>query len=463
MTIYRFGPFRLEKEPLLLRVGESTLPLGPKVVETLLALIERPGQVLSKADLLARVWPEGYVEEANLAQNIYVIRKALRSHWGQCPIETVPRRGYRFSAPVTTGDLAAPAPRNRSRLWMGAGAAAVFALAVAAGSIGVANSRASTTASLSEPGARLYSMGKFYWNQRTASSVVKSVRYFQEVIQSDPHDALGYAGLASAYAIEGDYHFGPLSKPQAFALASDYARKALSIDPRSAEAMADIGLAQVDAGHESAGELWFRRAIAANNSYAPAHQWYGMSLLQRGNGAAAYRELQRAANLDPESVAATDWLSQAAYLSRRYRDAVSYARQTLDLSSQRYDAYGTMGMAYEALGDYHKAIVSYEIFARSCAACQGEAAALMAHAYAAIHDDSAAEAELSKARAAMAMQMVDPEDLVTALVAMGRRTEALKMLEDHKRALFPGALAIDPRMDPVRDDKRFRLFIKGPG
>src|SRR5579884_1733413 len=81
MTRYRFGPFRLDKEQLMLSVGEAPIALGPKVVETLLALIEQPGEVLTKPQLLARVWPEGFVEEANLAQNIYVIRKALRVHW----------------------------------------------------------------------------------------------------------------------------------------------------------------------------------------------------------------------------------------------------------------------------------------------------------------------------------------------------------------------------------------------
>ena len=464
MTIYRFGPFRLEREPLMLRVGGAPLPLGPKVVETLLALVEHPGEVLSKNDLLARVWPEGFVEEANLAQNIYVIRKTLRAHWAGNVIETVPRRGYRFTAPVTTGDIAPaqPVPPSRRRIALVGAVAAALALVLGIGMSDVAHSRPSNLPSLSESGARLYAMGKYYWNQRTQSSVLKSIRYFEAVTHSDPDDARGYAGLASGYAIEGDYGYGPLPKGVAFARATAYAQRALEIDPGSAEALASLGLAQVDAGHETAGQLQFRRAIAADPRYAPAHQWYGMSLLRLGNGSAALRELQRAANLDPESVAATDWLSEAAYLARRYHDAISYARQTLDLSPQRYDAYNTMGMAHEALGQYREAISDYTTFERSCASCRGEAAALLAHAYAAMHDDAAAQVQLRQARAALATQSVDPEDMVTALVAMGRRAEALKMLQDRRRLLFPGALAIDPRMDPVRKDKRFAAFTQSP-
>ena len=77
--IFAFGPFELDAERLLLFFEGQPMALGPKVVETLLALIEHAGEVMSKDALLDRIWPEGYVEEANLAQNIYVLRKAMRA------------------------------------------------------------------------------------------------------------------------------------------------------------------------------------------------------------------------------------------------------------------------------------------------------------------------------------------------------------------------------------------------
>ena len=70
MSVYEFGPFQLDKDRLLLLHDGEPVALGPKVVETLLALVEHPGDVLSKSALLDRIWPEGFVEEANLAQNI---------------------------------------------------------------------------------------------------------------------------------------------------------------------------------------------------------------------------------------------------------------------------------------------------------------------------------------------------------------------------------------------------------
>lgn len=466
MTRYRFGPFRLEKEQLMLSLGETPIALGPKVVETLLALVEQPGQVLSKAELLERVWPEGFVEEANLAQNIYVIRKALRLHWDHDAIETVPRRGYRFTAPVAmempSAPVPLPVPQARRRFSFAAAAAAV--LVIAAASVGaLAHSRAAgADAGLSIDGARLYAMGRFYWNQRTADSVAKSIRYFKQVTVTDSRDPRGYAGLAVAYAIEGDYGYGDLRKAVAFQRAKSFADSALALDANSAEAHAALGLVEIKEHHDTAGQIEYRRAIALDPSYAPAHQWYGMALLHEGRGQEAFDELHKAAVLDPESVAATDWLSEAAYMSRRYMQAVRYAQQALDLSPTRTDAYQAMGLAYEALGDYRAAVTAYQRYGDSCATCRPEAAALLAHVYAASRDYPDAAAQLRIAQAGMAADRVDPEDVITALVAMGRRTEALHMLQRARHWQLGGMLAIDPRMDPVRGDSRFRQFTQGP-
>ena len=98
---YCFGPFLLDPvEKVLLRNGHP-VALPPKALETLLALVEKHGHVLEKAELLNQVWRDTFVEEATLAQNIFTLRKALGdSQDGHEYIGTVPRRGYRFIAPV---------------------------------------------------------------------------------------------------------------------------------------------------------------------------------------------------------------------------------------------------------------------------------------------------------------------------------------------------------------------------
>ena len=97
-----FGPFRLDvAERLLLRDGEP-ITLPPKAFETLLVLVQNSGRLITKRDLMNRLWPDAFVEEANLANNISLIRKVLDDDRQEGKyIETVPKSGYRFVAAVT--------------------------------------------------------------------------------------------------------------------------------------------------------------------------------------------------------------------------------------------------------------------------------------------------------------------------------------------------------------------------
>jgi len=98
---YEFGLFRLDaRERLLMWCGEY-VPLAPKILDTLLALVARHGHILEKEELMQMVWPDTFVEEVNLAKNICALRRMLveRDRVREY-IETIPRRGYRFIAPV---------------------------------------------------------------------------------------------------------------------------------------------------------------------------------------------------------------------------------------------------------------------------------------------------------------------------------------------------------------------------
>jgi len=97
-TIYEFEGFHLDAEHLMLSRSGEELPLTPKQVQTLLALAERHGEIVTKDALMNRLWGDAAVEESNLVQNIYVLRKTLgRSSGGKPMIETLRRRGYRFN------------------------------------------------------------------------------------------------------------------------------------------------------------------------------------------------------------------------------------------------------------------------------------------------------------------------------------------------------------------------------
>jgi len=101
-NFYQFDRYRIDTVDRLLLCDGEMVPLAQKTFDVLLALVERNGQIVEKDELMHKVWPDSFVEEGNLTQHIYKLRKTLgQSPSGQHYIENLPRRGYRFVARVT--------------------------------------------------------------------------------------------------------------------------------------------------------------------------------------------------------------------------------------------------------------------------------------------------------------------------------------------------------------------------
>ena len=112
-TTRRFGPFSIDIQERILEREGQPVALTPKAFDLLAALLEEPGQPRVQGRTLRRVWPDTFVEESNLAYNVFAVRKALGDTAEDATyIETVPKRGYRFKAPVTT--VARGPPRRRA-------------------------------------------------------------------------------------------------------------------------------------------------------------------------------------------------------------------------------------------------------------------------------------------------------------------------------------------------------------
>ena len=106
---FSFGSFRLLRDQRLLLDGETPVRLGARAFEILATLVERPGVVVTKDELFARVWPKQFVEEGNLKFHVATLRKALRDGQGARYISNVPGRGYCFVAPVESLEAKVPA------------------------------------------------------------------------------------------------------------------------------------------------------------------------------------------------------------------------------------------------------------------------------------------------------------------------------------------------------------------
>lgn len=436
MSVYEFGPFRLNAEQLLLTHGAKAVALGPKVVETLLALVEQAGEVVTKPDLIARVWPEGFIDEASLAQNVHVLRKTFRQYGSADPIETVPRRGYRFTSAVRdAGGSHGAAPVRTPPLTRLITAAVVGAAFIAASLLLFAGHglgrHLDAPPTRHEANEKLYQIGRYYWNLRTRDGVRRSLHYFEQVVDADPLSARGFAAVADANVAIGDYCYGTKQPAVYFARARAYAEKALALDPNSAEAHATLGFLALDRDEVTLANAELQRAIALAPSYAPAHAWYGIGLVAHGRIAEGLQHLKLAGRQDPLAVTTTAWLAAGAYAARRFDDAIVYAQQALELSPRRADALMTLGESYEAQGRIASAIATFKRYADLDPYYRPEGSALLARAYALALRRNEARAHFAYARAHAGE--VYAVDLATAAAALGDPSlAALRRVRSHR-------------------------------
>lgn len=454
-SAYVIGSLRLDPLRNVLSAGGVPLGVGPRVVATLAALVERAGEVVTKDELLDRVWPGEDVGESNVAQSVYVVRKVLREHGVGDVIATVPRRGYRFTGEVRPAIAVAileaihapvarvPRPGGTMRvLW--SLAAVVFALMLGGAT---AQSPASPPA-LSARGSESYRLGRFYWNRRTLADLARGASLFTAVTRSDPRNPLGYSGLADSELMIADYGDRSVHRDLHLARAAAAVRSALALGPRTAEAHTSYAELLLMRDHnDTAATTEFRRAIALDPSYATAHQWYGISLLEHGHEALALHELQNAVALDPASAARTHWLAVAAYYGHDYADAIGYNQRTLELDPQREGALRGLGLAYELAGDYDRAIGAF-MRLRASRREGDDAPALLAEAYA-----RSGRMEQAKRWLQVAMRR-RPHDFDTALalLATGQHAQAIALLGAMRQTEGGTYSPDDPRLDPLRSD-----------
>jgi len=462
-----FPPFSFDRDERVLRREGRSVPLAPKVAEALGLLLAEPGALVEKNALRDALWPEGFVEDGNLTQTIYLIRRALDPHGdGRAFVETVPRRGYRFVAPVSIVENGAAARRR------GVAARAAFALrAVAALAIiafasgGVSFGRVSREPPpLSGEAARAYTLGRYTWDRRTEAGMRASLVHFGRVVALAPDDPRGYAGLAVTYAEIGDWEFKAiLPRDAAFRRAEEYARRALRLDAHSGEAFAALGMValQRDTDLDRADTL-LRVSVAYRPDDAPAYELLGIEHLYRGNAEAARTMLLRATQLDPLSKMNLVWYGKALYYARRYAEARVALKQLSDIDAVDFGAAETIAMADLELGRGDEARA--EIAKLNVPVQKRDYAAMLS--------------ALIDARAGRTPRVlpnlkpsVKPGEHVDAVLAsalcltLGRRADALAWVElalrDKKSRNERGLYALDPRLSALRDDARFRALVFG--
>jgi DNA-binding winged helix-turn-helix (wHTH) protein/Tfp pilus assembly protein PilF len=434
---YEFGPFRLDAlERQLYRDGE-TISLTPKSIELLVLLVERHGQIVDKETVMAALWPETFVEESNLTQHVFRLRKVLgNGSEANGYIETIPRRGYRFIAPL----VPATAPQARMRRRWFVAAALLLAAIVAALSFRAPERSISTEAQ------EAYLKGRHFWNRRTLPDFEKAIEHFRTAVELDPRYAVAWAGLADAYNFAG--------QP---ARARVAAKRALEIDGTLADAHATLGNSSTFNDFDfPAGAAHLRRAIALKPGYATAHQWLAFNLAAQGRFDEALVSINRARQLDPTSLIMNTDVGTILYFARRYDESIAATQRALELDPSFRQAYNVLGLAYLRKGKLDEAAAA---FARVNSA---SVALARVHIVAGRGRREEARRSLSDVEANVAaMTEISPYMLAQGAVAAGDSDEALALIESayQQRDSQMTMIAVDPAVDALRADPRFQRVL----
>ena len=310
----------------------------------------------------------------------------------------------------------------------------------------------------------LYLKGRHLWGRRTVDGLEKSIQYFLRALEHDPEFALAEAGMADSYVTLGMY--GMRAPDEVMPLARDSATRALSLDPRMAEA--STALATVKALYDwdwSGAEREFRHAIEIQPNYPVAHQWLASNLLTPlGRFEEARAANERAGELDPLSEAIATTCGVIALYSAEYESAVTGLSEVLDVHDRFGMAAFFRGQAEMELGRLDAAVDSLRLAAQLTNS-SSEVLAMLAHAYAAGGQTAEARDILASLETRFADGYGSPVLKAQILLGLGEQDRALDLLEEAAgiRAADVVWLGVKPIYEPLRADPRFGAILKTVG
>jgi tetratricopeptide (TPR) repeat protein len=301
--------------------------------------------------------------------------------------------------------------------------------------------------------------GRYYWNKRTADGMQKAEHYFQQAVDTDPTYAAAYSGLADCNS--GLMWHGFKSPAEALPKAYAAARKAVEIDPQSAEAHASLGLVLSHRWDWAGAEAEFRRALELDPQYANAHHWYGDYLSIKSRHDEALAEARRGLELDPLNLMISTWVGLRYYMAHNYSAAIEQNRNSVELDSNFAAAHLLLGEDYVQAG-LHSEGVSELKRAASLSGGSPLYTAQVAVALAVAGRKGEALQIAHELETASRKRYVSPYGLAQIYAALNNNENTFKWLQaaysDH--AVWMGYLAVDPIFDRYRSDQRFQELLR---
>ena len=208
---------------------------------------------------------------------------------------------------------------------------------------------------------QFYLRGRYYWNRRTAESLMKAIEQFQQAIDRDPNFALAYAGLADCYVVLEIYAGVPSreSMPKARAAVD----RALQLDDSLAEAYTSSAGIYAQMWRWAEAEEAYKHAISLNPNYPTAHQWFGNLFSIKRQFDDALPKIKRAQQLDPLSAGINGDLAYTYLLKNDLTSAIEQGKKNVELDPSNALSYRVLGFAYlkqqryeEATAELQKAV-----------------------------------------------------------------------------------------------------------
>ncbi|MGE0041239.1 MAG: winged helix-turn-helix domain-containing protein, partial [Vicinamibacterales bacterium] len=365
--IARFGTFEADLDAEELRRAGRLVRIQHQPFEVLRALVEHPGELVTREALHAWLWPDGVNVDfdQSLNKSITKLRDALGDS-AENPrfVETLPKRGYRFIAPVVVGPAEAAVPRAAEVPGSGAAppgaagrgpaqaggrrgrvAAAAGLVVLALGAVALVVRDHSVKAPASPAGPRAersaraglspiyaaedaYRRGRLALARQTPAALALAIEHFELATGLSPAYAEAWAGLADALALRAMEASTP--PRAALARARDAANRALSLSPALAGAHATLGQASIYLDGDWSTARWhFEKALTIDAGDPAVRRAYALALAARGERPSAERQARAGLSAAPLAPAASDALGYVLFLAGRQAEADQHLTRAL--------------------------------------------------------------------------------------------------------------------------------------
>jgi serine/threonine protein kinase/Tfp pilus assembly protein PilF len=311
----------------------------------------------------------------------------------------------------------------------------------------------------------LYLQGRYSWNKRTSADLGTAISYFNQAIAKDPGYALAYSGLADAYSTLPAYGGAP---SEYYPKSNAAARRALALDASLAHPHAILGASEMEYDWDFAGgEAEYQKALELDPNDATAHQWHAEDISSiGGREQEALAEVNRAHQLDPQSLIISQSLGGVHLWARHYDEAIVVCQKVAKENPAFAEARGCLARAYWGKRMYPQVIEEWVAYGQlSGDRNNSDFGSAMEQGFRSAGWKGALTQGIKVRHAQRKMGYSSAYEIATLYAGLGDKDRAFQWLNTAYQERDHGLekLKIDFLLDPLRSDPRFAGLVRKVG